>query len=198
MAIAASRPILFLIAGPNGAGKTTFYETVLAGRVAAPFVNADLIQRDELGKPSPEAAYEAAALAEERRRAFMAEGRSFVMETVFSHPSKLALLHDAHTAGYRIILFHLMLASADLAVARVEARTEEGGHPVPPDKIRARFERNQDLIKQAALLADRAQVFDASELNQRPRLLLELVSGSVTVSGKDAPEWFEALYGDVR
>lgn len=196
MAIVAAHPILFVIAGPNGAGKSTFYDTVLAGRVAAPFVNADLIQRDELGDPSPEASYKAAEIAEQRRREFLNQGRSFVMETVFSHRSKLDLLRDARVAGFRIVLFHLNLASADLAVARVKARKAEGGHDVPEHKVRQRFERNQTIIREAALLADRAQIFDSSALNQAPRLLLELANGQMVTRVGEAPEWFERLYGD--
>ena len=194
MAIVAGRPTLFLIAGPNGAGKSTFYETVLAPRIAAPFINADIIQRDELRDPSPEASYRAAEIAEQRRRHHMAAGQSFVMETVFSHPSKLELLQDARDAGYRIIVFQLALASADLAVARVEARAEEGGHPVPEDKIRQRFARNTPLIRQAALLADRAMVFDASALNERPVMLLELAQGQVARRAGEVPDWFEGVY----
>jgi len=197
MAIVAGRPTLFLIAGPNGAGKSTFYDTVLSPRIAAPFINADIIQRDELGDPSPEASYRAAEIAEARRRDHMAAGQSFVMETVFSHPSKLELLQDARDAGYRIIVFHLALASADLAVARVGARIDEGGHPVPEEKIRQRFERNAPLIRQAALLADRAMIFDASALNERPVMLLELAQGQVVRRAGDAPEWFAGLYGDL-
>ena len=197
MAIVAGRPTLFLIAGPNGAGKSTFYDTVLAPRIAAPFINADIIQRDELGDPSPEASYRAAEIAEQRRRDHMASGQSFVMETVFSHPSKLELLQDARDAGYRIIVIHLVLASADLAVARVAARSDEGGHPVPEEKIRQRFERNAPLIRQAALLADRAMVFDASALNERPVVLLELAQGQVARRAGEVPEWFEGMYGDL-
>jgi predicted ABC-type ATPase len=197
MAIIAGRPTLFLIAGPNGAGKSTFYDTVLAGRVAAPFINADSIQRDELRDPLPQAAYQAATIAEERRRKFMSEGRSFVMETVFSHPSKLDLLRDARDAGYRLTVFHLNLASADLAVARVNARMTEGGHEVPEQKIRDRFARNQQLIRQAVLLADRALVFDSSALNERPTVVLEMANGQPVNCSDERPDWFEALYGDL-
>ena len=196
MAIVAGRPTLFLIAGPNGAGKSTFYDTVLAPRINAPFINADIIQRDELGDPSPEASYEAAKIAGERRREFIAVGQSFVMETVFSHPSKLKLIEEAREAGFRIIVFHLVLASADLAVARVEARIEEGGHPVPEEKIRGRFERNGPLIRKAAILADRAMVLDASALNERPEVLLELAHGQVVRRTDQVPDWLEGLYGD--
>jgi predicted ABC-type ATPase len=54
----APRPTLFLIAGPNGAGKSTFYHTVVKPRIQAPFINAGIIQRDELKDTSVEAAYE--------------------------------------------------------------------------------------------------------------------------------------------
>ncbi|MHA7887264.1 hypothetical protein [Roseicyclus sp.] len=50
------RPSLVLLAGPNGAGKSTLYQTRVAPRFAGPFVNADIIQRDELRDPSMEAA----------------------------------------------------------------------------------------------------------------------------------------------
>ena len=194
MAIVAGRPTLFVIAGPNGAGKSTFYDTVLAGRVDAPFINPDIIQREEIGDPSMQASYAAAKLAETRRRGFLASGQSFVMETVFSHPSKLELLRDARATGFRIVVFHLMLASPDIAVARVEGRVEEGGHPVPEDKVRSRFARNAALIRQAALMADRAQVFDASALNERPRLLLELSNGNIMRQAESWPNWFADTY----
>ena len=188
---------MFLIAGPNGAGKTTFYETVLRSRVAATFINADQIQKDELGDASPEAAYEAASIAADRRQQALEAGESFVTETVFSHESKLELLRGARSLGYRLAVFHIGLASADLAVARVQERVKEGGHTVPEDKIRARFERNRPLIREAVLMADHASVYDASALNQPPMLLLNLQSGSVEFSAVELPPWCQALYQGV-
>ena len=192
-----ARPTLFLIAGPNGAGKTTFYETVLRSRVAATFINADQIQRDELNDASPEAAYEAAAIAADRRTQRLEAGESFVTETVFSHPSKLELLHGARLLGYRLVVFHVGLASADLAIARVRERVKEGGHTVPEDKIRARFARNQPLIREAVLMADYSSVYDASRLNQPPRLLLNLQSGSVEFCADNLPDWCRVLYASI-
>jgi len=61
------RPSLVLLAGPNGAGKSTLYQTRVAPSFAGPFINADIIQRDELKDPSMGASYEAARIAEARR-----------------------------------------------------------------------------------------------------------------------------------
>jgi predicted ABC-type ATPase len=193
----APRPTLFLIAGPNGAGKSTFYDAVLKPRVQAPFINADIIQRDELKDPSGEAAYEAAKIASARRDDCLRSGRSFVTETVFSHPSKPEMPGAARKAGFRIVIFHLHLGSADLAVARVAARVDEGGHPVPENKIRERYARNQQLIHDAVLMADKGAVYDASRLNQAPRLLAKTSLGQADWVTQDLPEWFERLYAEL-
>ncbi len=195
MSAPVPRPTMFLIAGPNGAGKTTFYETALKPRLAAPFINADVLQRDELKDQSVAAAYKAAEIAEHRRNALIQSRRSFVTETVFSHPSKLDLLKRARDAGFRLVVFHLHVASADLAVARVKARVEEGGHPVPEDKIRARYARNQSPIRAAALMADAGAVYDASALNQAPSLLARTILGRAVFIARDPPSWFRQAYG---
>lgn len=88
----ARRATLYVLAGPNGAGKSTLYEQVLRHDPvsrSAPFINADLIQREILRDPDMEAAYEAARLAEARRRERLARSESFITENTFSHPSKL-------------------------------------------------------------------------------------------------------------
>ncbi|MEL7030600.1 MAG: zeta toxin family protein, partial [Pseudomonadota bacterium] len=119
---APATPTLFVIAGPNGAGKSTLYNLVLKPRLAAPFVNADDIQREELGDDRPQAAYEAAKIATDRRAALIADRATFATESVFSHPSKLELIEQAKEAGFRIALYHLSLETPDLSVARVNAR----------------------------------------------------------------------------
>lgn len=195
MSPSGARPTLFVIAGPNGAGKTTFYETVLKQRVSAPFINADLIQRDELHDRSVDAAYRAADIAASRREKRVLERKSFVTETVFSHPAKLAMLNRAKEAGFRIVVFHLHVNSADLAVARVVERVQEGGHPVPEEKVRARYERNQVLIRTAVSIADHGAVYDASALNEAPRLLMRTTGGRAEYVADKTPDWFQDLYG---
>jgi len=62
---------MIVLAGPNGAGKSTLYATRVAPGFAGPFINADIIQRNELRDPSPEASYEAARIASSRRAAIV-------------------------------------------------------------------------------------------------------------------------------
>lgn len=156
-------PTLHLIAGVNGSGKTTFYRFFLQLLTpGAEFVNADEIAHERW--PGSEATHnpEAARLAIERRSELMSARLSFVTETVFSHRSKLDLVKEAKQSGYRVILYHVGVDSSDLAAARVATRVEAGGHDVPPEKIAARYSRTQNLIPQAAEIADITMVFDNS------------------------------------
>jgi predicted ABC-type ATPase len=186
---------MIMLAGPNGAGKTTFHELVIRPRIKALFINADLIQREELGDPTMAAAYRAAAIAESRRRQALEKGISFVSESTFSHPSKLALIRDAQAAGFRVVVYHINVRRPELSVSRVAQRVDEGGHDVPEEKIRERFERNQPLIREAVLLADHAFVYDNSGLNMPARRLIALTKGQVIAASEDLPDWARALYG---
>lgn len=103
-------PVFYLLAGPNGAGKSTLYRAAVSeGLIPAniEFVNADLFEAAELTQVvDPKERSEQARLwADRRRGALLAAGRSFVSETVFSHPSKLQLLKDSQAAGFRTVLW---------------------------------------------------------------------------------------------
>ncbi|WP_370161051.1 zeta toxin family protein [Limimaricola soesokkakensis] len=188
------RPSLVLLAGPNGAGKSTLYQTRVAPSFAGPFINADIIQRDELRDPSMEASYEAARIAETRRAEMLMDGVSFAAETVFSHPSKLEIIESARLRGYLVVVLHVGVDSPDLSVERVRGRAEEGGHDVPENKIRARYERSQPLIRKAVLRADSGMVFDNSRLNTPPLQMLVFANGRLAQVAPMLPRWVLGAY----
>ena len=190
-------PWLHVIAGPNGAGKTTFYEQMLKRMTDAEFVNADSLALEAFGHVAATEAESAEGqrLADERRQALMSEGVSLVVESTFSHPSKLALVRQARVLGYQVAVYHLNVRDADVAVERVSGRVSQGGHPAPEDRIRARYERNQPLIREAVLMADRAFVFDNSRRGASPRRLVSFVFGNAVSVADDLPDWAIELYG---
>ena len=187
---------MVLIAGPNGSGKSTLYQTRIAGRFAGPFINADLIQRNELQDANEKAAYAAAKLAVKIRDEHIVSGQSFVTETVFSHPSKLDLISRARAAGFLTLVLHVGVNDPDLSVARVAERVQEGGHPVPEDKVRDRYYRSLPLIRQAVMLADVGQVFDNSRLAAPARRCLEYRRGQLFWRIEILPPWIQAGYID--
>jgi predicted ABC-type ATPase len=180
------RPILLVLAGSNGAGKSTFYDLYLRpwGLV---FVNADLIAQALNPADPARIAYDAAAAAGVVRRELVARGASFCMETVFSDPSgdKVQFLREARTAGYTVILLAFQLSDAELSNARVVQRVARGGHDVPEEKIRARFERTQRNIAAALQFVDLGFVIDNSSA-QQPYRLIERWEHGVRVEREDS------------
>jgi predicted ABC-type ATPase len=195
-------PVFYLLAGPNGAGKSTLYRAAVAeGLIPAEleFVNADLFEAAQLAQVvDPKARSEQARLwADQRRSTLLGAGRSFVSETVFSHPSKLQLLADAQAAGFRTVLLVVCVDDAQQLVRRVAQRVREGGHAVPPDRILARYPRTLAYLKDAVRLAGMTLLFDTSGAAiQPPRLVARCRRGSAPVVPGKLPVWAAGLLGD--
>jgi predicted ABC-type ATPase len=177
---------LDLIVGPNGAGKSTFVEFVLSdARPGTVFVNADVIA-EERWPDEPEAhGYEAAAAAEELRRALLDRGEPFIAETVASLPSKVALVRRALDAGYHVHLT-VIAVPVEYSVARVELRQAAGGHGVPVDKIHRRYARLWPNVVDMIELASSAEVFDNS--GDGPKTIATFVKGD-SVGSPRWPAW---------
>jgi predicted ABC-type ATPase len=178
---------LDLVVGPNGAGKSTFVELTLAPLLpGSVFVNADEIAKQRWPQDAPSHAYEAARIAEQTRARLIELGRSFIAETVFSHPSKLELIDTAHAAGYTVVL-HVLLMPEELAVQRVAHRVSAGGHPVAEKKIRERYQRLWALVAEAIVRCEQATIYDNSSL-KGPRIVAQMSEGFI-VGSPDCPSW---------
>jgi predicted ABC-type ATPase len=178
---------LDLVVGPNGAGKSTFVELTLAPLLPkSVIVNADEIAKHRWPTDPAAHAYEAARVAADTRTKLIDLRRSFIAETVFSHPSKLELIDTAHAAGYTIVL-HVLLVPEELAVRRVQHRVNAGGHDVPEDKIRQRYQRLWPLVATAITRSDSATVYDNSAL-KGPRIVAQM-SGGHLIGAPTWPTW---------
>lgn len=193
------KPVIFILAGPNGAGKTTLFDMRIAPRLDAmvEFVNPDRLILGELGRPAItlNESTRGQALADARRDDLMRRRQSFVTESTFSHRSKLELIQAARLRGYKIVVHHVGVANADISVVRVAARVGEGGHPVPEDKIRGRYKRNRELIREAVFGADLGFVLDNSSLNDPLRLVYQFTRGVLAHADPNPPQWAAELYG---
>ena len=175
---------LDLVVGPNGAGKSTFVRYTLCPTIPwSVFVNADEIARQRWPEAPEIHSYDAARVAADTRDALIKAGQPLIAETVFSHPSKLDLLHTAIAAGYRVYI-HALLVPPDLSVARVARRVAAGGHNVPEDKIRERYARLWPLVADSILLATSATIYDSSYLDG-PRPVAIFADGQLI----GAPTW---------
>src|SRR6266702_4506761 len=171
-------PVLHLIAGPNGAGKSTLYQYLIAPRhPGLPFVNAQewaSAQLQHILDPATRARA-ARAWADEERQTLLSQGRSFVTETVFSHLSRVALLAQARTLGFEVVLYAMALDEPRRLLQRVNQRVREGGHAVPSHKILERYPRCLENFRQAVFIADLAFLIDAADPQDGgPRLVASI------------------------
>ncbi|NDV57499.1 zeta toxin family protein [Bacteroides sp. 519] len=135
-------PNLYIIAGPNGAGKTTASYTVLPEILdCREFVNADEIARG-LSPFNPEGvAIEAGRLMLLRIDELLGMGEDFAIETTLATRSYVSLVRKAQTKGYTVTLVYFRLESPELAAQRVAQRVASGGHNIPLDVIKRRYEK---------------------------------------------------------
>lgn len=181
--------------GPNGAGKTTFFERILSPITRLPFINADIIARQRWPGDEEAHGHEAAALAEQARGQALARRISFVVETVFSHPSKIELLDKAKQQGGYQVIVHVIAVPEEISVARVRLRSAQGGHSVPEAKIRERHHRLWKLVQAAIPAADEVRFYDNTSAAKPYRLVERYEQGRRVLAG-DRPEWWPMPVGE--
>lgn len=188
---------LWVLAGGNGAGKSTFYKTSLLKRRGVLFVNADMIAK-LINPESPEqVSYDAAHLVERFRDEFLVNGISFCFETVFSHASKIDFIAKAKAYGYHVVLVYIHLEHLGLNEARVFQRVSEGGHSVPPEKIRTRLPRTMENVAVALTLADEARLLDNSSRSDPFKEIALARKGRRIRTVDPLPHWAEEMLRDI-
>lgn len=148
-------PEVLVFAGPNGSGKSTI--TRMAKTVGI-YINADDIKRATLCTD-----YEAAVKAEELRENALQQRIDFTFETVLSTERNLLLLARAKERGYFIRGIYVLTANPDINIARIHAREAMGGHGVPEDKVRTRYDRALKLLPRLVEVCDVLHIYDNTQ-----------------------------------
>ena len=146
---------IVIIAGPNGAGKTTFAREFLPKEAGCPlFVNADMIAEGISPFIPEEASFRAGRLMLEEIHAHLRRNESFAFETTLSGKTYAQMIPEWQRSGYMVKLIFLSLPDVNIAIERVRGRVQQGGHNVPEEVIRRRYEKGwhnfQYLYKELA------------------------------------------------
>jgi len=164
-------PDVIVISGANGAGKSTLAPNLLRDTLkVVEFVNADTIARG-LSAFAPEtAAIQAGRTMLKRLNELASDRKSFAFETTLSTRFYAKWIRELQSEGYQFHLIYLWLDNVDLAMARVKERVRAGGHNIPEETIRRRYERGRrNFFELYRPLADAWRIFDASSV--APRLI---------------------------
>lgn len=168
-------PEVLIIGGPNGAGKSTL-ATQLVPRFGpqAEFVNADVIAAEISPNDVDSAAITAGRMMLTRLRTLAEQRSSFAFETTMATRSFAPFLRDLKNQGYKVHAAFVFVRSPDLSIARVASRVAHGGHHVPDETVRRRYERGiANFLELYLPLADFAQVFDNSARG-KPSVVAEI------------------------
>jgi predicted ABC-type ATPase len=136
-------PNVYVIAGPNGGGKTTFARKFLPAYAdCRNFINADLIAQGVSPFRPEAAAFRAGRLMLEEIELCARRRASFGFETTLAGRSHLAVIRRLKKRAYGVHFFFLWVPTVELALTRVKNRVIEGGHDVPENVVRRRFDRS--------------------------------------------------------
>lgn len=196
-------PRIFVLAGVNGAGKSSVGGYRIRQR-GDEYFNPDEAAAELVrgGVPPDEANGRAWTAGKELLERAIRERTDFVFETTLGGNTIPALLRHAAEEGMEVRIWFVGLESVEKHMQRVRARVAAGGHDIPEEKIRERWNGSRlNLINLLPHLTE-LRVYDNSAEreageNPPPRLLLHWNRGRILappVSELEAtPEWAKPI-----
>lgn len=189
---------LYIIAGPNGAGKTTASMVVLPKVLdCREFVNADKIAAglNPLNPESDAVGLAAGKLMLMRVDMLLKGDENFAIETTLATRSHVSLVKKAQEAGFQVVLIFFWLTSADAAIRRVAQRVSEGGHNIPEETIRRRYQKGiENLFELFMPVVDHWMLYNNSDLEK----VLIATGGKTQETNVYYPEMFQQIENYVR
>ena len=159
-------PGLYIISGCNGAGKTTASYSLLPEMLdCKEFVNSDEFAKSLSPFDPSQASIQASRYMLLKVRYLLKRSEDFAVETTLATRTLLKIVKAAQDAGYTVTLLYFWLNSPELAIARVKARVAAGGHNIPEETIRRRYQVGLEYffniyapISERWILADNSQI----------------------------------------
>lgn len=184
------QPTCVILGGPNGSGKSSAYAKL---KLEGVWINADEIAKKLTGSSDGRAAAMAAGRAAIRQLAEMiATKTSFVYETTLSSQQSINLMRDAKAAGYSVELYYVALDSVETNIRRVRERVEAGGHDIPENVVRRRYEGSLNNLVGALVQADEVALIDNSE--DEPHEVVTIRHGQILTSNVDRTKPLHRLF----
>jgi predicted ABC-type ATPase len=199
-------PVLYVLAGVNGAGKSSLGGAILR-RQGLDYFNPDEAAariRAELRCSAEEANAQAWTAGKLLLEKAIREHIDHAFETTLGGATIPRLLALAAGFGFDVYVWYVGLATVEQHIARVRARVARGGHDIPEDRIRQRWDTSRRNLLVLMPHLTELRVFDNSEERYAetgrlpaPRLVLHWQRGAVvapSVAGLEAtPEWAKPI-----
>jgi predicted ABC-type ATPase len=201
----SEKPVIHVLAGVNGAGKSSIGESEFRSEGLSVF-NPDTIAQ-QIRDLHPDISLTLAnahawQIGKSLLERAIAGGQDYRFETTLGGRTIAQLLEKAARSGHRLQVWFCGLASADLHIRRVRSRVAHGGHDIPVEKIRERWNRSRENLIRLLPLIDHLRVYDnsseadpAAGRQPQPVLLLEIQRGKITAPAdlSNAPDWAQPI-----
>lgn len=201
----SNRPRIYVLAGVNGGGKSSIGGAAFR-ESGADYYNPDEVARELMAVRPDLTPAEANAAAWRKGRALLErvirERLDFAFETTLGGNTIPRLLLEAARNGIEVHVWYVGLRSPALHIERVAARVRRGGHAIPEDAIRQRYDRSRLNLVQLLSSLTALRAYDNSETADpeaeglpSPRLVLHLEAGRI-VGPEDlsqTPDWAKPI-----
>ncbi len=194
-----------VLAGTNGAGKSSVGGAAVrkqGGRYFNPDEAARRIRETHPHFSSEQANSTAWHTGRRLLAEAIASGGMFGFETTLGGTTIVQMLEQAAVGGVDLRIWFVGLASPELHIARVRSRVRQGGHDIPEDKIRERYDRSREHLIRLLPHLTELQVFDnsaesdpAGGATPSPLLVLHLAGTAIRAMCDPAlvPEWAKPI-----
>jgi predicted ABC-type ATPase len=180
---------IYVLAGTNGAGKSSVAGAMFLAEGSEYFNPDEAAHRVLAANPGLTQAEANIAAWNQGKRLLqraIAERLDYAFETTLGGNTIPALLDSALSGGLEVRVWYVGLDSVDLHIARVKARVGKGGHSIPEQKIRDRYDRSRlNLIRLMPRLTELLLYDNSAEADPdaggrpEPTLLLHLIAGKI-------------------
>ncbi len=156
-----------IIAGTNGAGKTSSAPSLLRDTLQIDdYVNADILAQGLCGFAPEQVAFEAGRIMLARLHQLASEKMNFAFETTLASKTFATWIKSLKKQDYAFHLIYLWLESPELAITRVAERVKLGGHSIPEETIRRRYQGSlNNFFNLYQPITDSWQFYNNTELN---------------------------------
>jgi len=198
---AGTTPEIVVLAGTNGAGKSSVAGAALR-QAGGDYYNPDEAAR-RLRVADPELSRrEANIRAWHIGRHFLERAIEqrfrFAFETTLGGRTITGLLCKAANVGLPVRVWYVSLDSVERHLERVRARVARGGHPIPEERIRERYDASRENLVRLLPHLTELKLYDNSRerdpaegIAPEPLLILHLEEGRVLdmCPMPDVPGW---------
>ncbi len=120
----------------------------------------------------------------------MSKGVNFTQETTLSGKKTLRTIIEARERDYYIRLYYIGISSAEESIARIKNRVAKGGHNIPEETVKRRYETRFDDLKRVLPYCDEVRFYD----NENGFTDIGTYRNGIIIANSErCPEWLSCL-----